>query len=239
METGISTFALHAAVIILQLIVLHLLSRHLNRTLYSSFGTVIYLLVSLPGTIIHELSHYIGCLITFTRVREVRLFSPHKEGEQLILGYVSHAKPRNPLASFIIGTAPFFGGVFVLWLAAALLVPDTVDGSFTTFVVGLGKSLLNLDWRAFIMLYLLVSVPTHLAPSTRDLKNAAWGIVLAAIIVGLAAVGASFFGWDGSGQIFTSVQSGLVLLTGLLTFALLCCIVVTLVVTAISRLILR
>ncbi|MEA3248754.1 MAG: hypothetical protein U9Q03_00150 [Patescibacteria group bacterium] len=244
--------AVHTILIVVQLIALHLLSRHLNRTLFSRFGTVVYLLVSLPGTIIHELSHYVGCLLTWTRVREVRLFSPQREGEQIVLGYVRHDKPKNPLSSFVIGTAPFFGGATALWFAAVFLVPGAIDamrvslahggvlsvaGSYFTFVVEMLKSIAVWDWRAFVMLYLLISVPTHLAPSTTDLKNAAWGTVLVAVIIGLAAAGSAIFGWDASGLIFDSLESGLALLVGLLTFALLCCIVVTSAVTVISRLI--
>lgn len=252
MDTGIVSLAAHTALIVLQLLALHVLSRHLNKVLLSGFGTAVYLSVSLPGAVIHELSHYVGCLLTRTRIHEVRLFSPRKEGEQLILGYVSHARPRNPLASFVIGTAPFFGGASVLWLAARLLVPGAFEavrpslatggmlssvGGYMTFVAETGRMIWSMDWRSLVMLYLLISVPTHLAPSAADLKNAAWGIILIAASIAVFMAGASFLGWEGTGSAAGAFQAGITVLAGLLTFALLCCIVVTLTISAVFRLI--
>lgn len=254
MQTGIAALAALTSIIVLQLLLLHVLSRHLNGALFSRFGTVIYLVISLPGTVIHESSHYVGCLLTRTRVREARLFSPHREGERFVLGYVRHDKPRGPVSSFIIGTAPFWGGAAALWLAAALLIPGTFGaarlslsygglesafGAFTAFIVEMLRSLISPDWRAWIMLYLLVSVPTHLAPSSADLKNAAWGIVIVSTVLAVLTVLAARFGWALSGPVFSWITALLTVLVGLLTFALFCCIVVSLVVRAISSLIRR
>ena len=59
------------------------------------------------GVIVHELSHYIACKLTGTRVHEVVFFE--KTG-----GHVTHDK-RNPLITTVIAMAPLFGCSLFLW----------------------------------------------------------------------------------------------------------------------------
>lgn len=237
-------------ILVAQLLLLHLLSRYINGAMFSVFGKAVYLCVSFPGTVVHELSHLAGCLMTRTRVREIRLFSPRTEGDRFVLGSVSHDRPRGPLSSFIIGTAPFWGGAVVLWLATTLLMPQTsaavqlslsVDGAasalgaFITSIVEMARALVAPDWRAWLVLYLLISIPTHLAPSTEDLRNAAWGIVIVSVVIALLAAASAWFGWSSTGSIFDWTSAMLAVLTGLLAFASLCSALIALAVWTVSR----
>lgn len=254
MGMEIAGLATCSILIVAQLSLLHVFSGRLDRVLHTRFGTSVYLCIAFPGTVIHELSHLAGCLLTRTRVHEVRPFSPRMEGDRFVLGFVRHDRPRGPVSSFIIGTAPFWGGAAALWLAASLLIPEvfgaarqamshgTAESAFVasvSFVAGLLRSLSAADWRAWVMLYLLVSIPIHLAPSSDDLKNAAWGIVfVSAAVVTVAAL--SFrFGWSFSGPVFGRISSLSAVLVGLLTFALFCCTLASIAVWASFRLIRR
>jgi len=236
-------------IVIAELLSLHLLSRYLNRELFYRFGAGVYLCIAFPGTVIHELSHLVGCLLTRTRVRDIRLFSPRMEGDRFVLGSVSHDRPRGPLSSFVIGTAPFWGGAAVLWLAAASLMPDTsaavrlsltaggaesAGGAFITFIIEMARALVEPDWRAWLVLYLLISIPTHLAPSSEDLRSAAWGIVSVSVGIALLAALSAWFGWSFTGPLFGWISSTLAILAGLFAFAILCSGFVTLALSVIA-----
>ncbi len=254
MSESLITFTAYTALIVLQLTLLFALSRYMNRALFSSFGAVVYLLVALPGTVVHELSHYLGCLLTGTRVSELRPFSPHREGERFVLGHVRHARPRGPLSAFIIGTAPFWGGAAVLWFFAWLLTPDAFRaaavplsqggpeaalGGLATVVSEVMRSLAAPDWRAWAMLYLLISVPVHLAPSSEDLKNAAWGIIFVCALLTLSTLVADRFGSVASGRVLALATAPLSVLSGLLSFALVCCLAISFLVRVLTSLIRR
>ena len=55
--------------------------------------------VFFPGIIVHELGHYLACVLTGTRVREVRWFHPRE-------AFVVHDKPKT-LGGVLISLAPF------------------------------------------------------------------------------------------------------------------------------------
>ena len=62
------------------------------------------------GVIVHEYSHAFGCLITGTKIKEIKLFE--ESG-----GHVTHEK-RNPFITAIIAMMPLFGcSLFLLLLA--------------------------------------------------------------------------------------------------------------------------
>ena len=64
----------------------------------------------MPGTIVHELSHALLCLVTGTTIKELNLFTPNSTG-------IKYDKPKIPfLFDFIIAAAPMFGCVFSSFL---------------------------------------------------------------------------------------------------------------------------
>lgn len=201
------------APLLLQLVLLYVLSGAVNSIALRRLGKPLYLLLMWPGVVIHELSHLVGCIVTGTRVREVHLFSPRDEGRgNMVLGFVTHDKPRNPLASSVIGGAPFFGGAAALWALMTFMLPAV--GRATTFVPVVANSATasavfqvlglaarryaefvlvaagKLDWNAwqtYVFIYLAFSLAAHVAPSRADLKNASAGIFLGTILLVLAA----------------------------------------------------
>lgn len=157
----------------------------------------IYLFIRLPGVVLHESSHIIGCLLTGARIRSIVLFS--REG-----GSVTYSGPRLPyIGDVIISTAPLFllplalsvvTGVFGSYLGcifppfpALLESADALSGLVTAVFVTFSDNLLvRFNGWFLLYLYLTVSIVLSVAPSMQDMKNAAAGsilLVLAGILV--------------------------------------------------------
>lgn len=121
-------------------------------------GRAYWYIVS-PGVAFHELSHAIGCWMTFTPVYKI-VFFEIKDGH---LGYISHGRPTGrilgPVKNFIIATGPVWMGCLVVVLFGALLsgsgfLPDYAD----TFV---GDTPGVVEYSAAVVVsafYMLVSV---------------------------------------------------------------------------------
>lgn len=184
----------------IQVLVLYLLSRLLNKVIMRQLGRKWYLATMWPGVMIHELSHMIGCLITFTKVYKVNLFTPTGDS----LGSVEHAKTSNPITKIIISIAPLFGGTAVIWLLTSLFFPeiykvqlDSINlavgdlhnfQSFFNFTVGYFQLywdyfiqlFQNMDfgsWQTYLFIYLMLSLSSHVAPSKKDLSYTYVGII--------------------------------------------------------------
>lgn len=84
-------------------------------------GIFIYSLLVLPGTIIHELSHWIVAEVLGVRTGQISIF-PDLEGgaETRRLGSVATAK-SDPFRAFLIGIAPFISGLAILAVLGTLL----------------------------------------------------------------------------------------------------------------------
>ena len=191
--------------LIIQILVLYLLSRLLDRLILRRIGRTLYLITQWPGVMVHELSHLIACLITFTRVFQVKLFAPQGD----TLGFVSHAQVRNPVKNIIISIAPLFGVTAVIWLLIKFLLPElyfsvanpvnkalTDFSSFQSFfnfskeyfqtfwhyITNLWQNIDFTRWQTYLFIYLMLSLGAHFAPSKQDLKHTYWGIGGLAVI---------------------------------------------------------
>lgn len=145
------------------------------------------------GVIVHELSHAIACLLTNTRIHEIKLFEDTG-------GHVTHEK-RNPIIMAIIGVAPLFGCSLFLLLLVWLFNFTGVEfysseislGGATSFASSFGALLgviVDILWVNIIVnfgvvtlffiifLYLVGSVAATIAPSGTDLKHAFLGLVI-------------------------------------------------------------
>ena len=184
----------------IQVIILYLLSRLLNKVIMKQLGKKWYLVTMWPGVMIHELSHLVGCLLTFTKVYKVNLFTPTGDS----LGSVEHAKTGNPMKNIIISIAPLFGGTLVIWLLTSLFFPeiyrvqlDSVNvalselssfQNFFNFTVGYFQLywdyfiqlMQNMNfgaWQTYLFIYLMLSLSSHVAPSKKDLSYTYVGII--------------------------------------------------------------
>lgn len=175
-----------------ELAAISIISAYLNRLTFARFGSRPYFFFMFPGVVVHELAHYLGCIMTRTKVYKVKLFEPNREGRAIVLGYVEHEKPRNAVIGLIIGAAPFFLGSAVLWGMARVWLPQ-MTAAFSGAVFALNANLIDavmrVDWRSgwtYVFLYVVVGVSAHLAPSSTDMKNAFGGLLI--ILAMLAAV---------------------------------------------------
>ncbi|MBC7251173.1 MAG: hypothetical protein H5T62_12910 [Anaerolineae bacterium] len=136
-------------------------------------------LVMLPGTIVHEVCHFVAATFLFVKVTNVS-FTPKLTDGGLSLGRVQFAKKPDPFRDALIGIAPLIGG-------SAILVPIVAWGfSFPMPSYFLGVSHLvtelsalrtNIDpssTRDLIVLWLLFSIGNSVFPSKSDRR--AWGL---------------------------------------------------------------
>ncbi|MBI5037133.1 MAG: hypothetical protein HZC01_00270 [Candidatus Kerfeldbacteria bacterium] len=185
--------------LVLQLLVLYGVSQAIDRLVLRYLGRGWYLALTWPGVVVHELSHFVGCIITFTRVTRVELFHPHGN----TLGMVEHVQTRNPIKNIIISIAPLFGVTFIMWLLTRWAMPtfyhdqlgvvrgalqdaDTYSHFFSlsgAFISQYWDSLTELlsvidfgQWQTYLFLYLMITLSSHAAPSNVDLKHTYFGV---------------------------------------------------------------
>ena len=70
-------------------------------------------LIFLPGTIVHELSHFFAAIVLFLPVKDIQIFPKFEEG-QIKLGHVLYVK-KDFLRGILVGVAPFFGALFLFF----------------------------------------------------------------------------------------------------------------------------
>jgi hypothetical protein len=106
---------------IIELLVLFFLSWKLQRRLsiifYRLTGSrklTVWLMavLFLPGTLVHELAHYLTAFFLFVPVKELELI-PKFQGGQVKLASVRIGK-TDPVRKFLIGVAPVVGGISII-----------------------------------------------------------------------------------------------------------------------------
>jgi len=189
---------------------LQLVSRHVRNRAAGIFGADIYIWLTAPGTMIHELGHAFFCLVFGHKIVAIKLFAPNDQ----TLGYVRHSFNNRSLyqriGNFFIGTGPiWFGSVIVVLLLRLLLgVPlanqgatptDTLQSTHGLIVlaldvtaaswqafVGLISTAHISSWRFCVFAYLVICIGSHITLSLADLQNAWQGLL--ALILTLATV---------------------------------------------------
>lgn len=202
------TLGITAALMVTIFVASHLLVRYglvpLSAAFsLSGFNLALFYLLILPGTIIHELSHYLACLATGVRVRQMRLFSPHTDG---VVGWVVHDR-ADPLRRNIIALAPFLGGSLAMYALIRFALPPTdadplkaIAGDpasdFRAVVLALtdiARSANVHDLKTWLGFYILLSLGYAIAPSRQDLGHLlADGLLAAGCILFIIVVDSHF-----------------------------------------------
>jgi hypothetical protein len=119
-----------------------------------------YYALMAPGTVAHELSHLLACLVLGLKVTRVKLFTvrPMPDGT-VQLGYVEH-EGGGPFRRFLVGIAPvlFITGLIYL-LSRLLLQPG--EGFWTLLT----------DPGLYLFAVLAFLLALGLSPSRQDLGN--------------------------------------------------------------------
>ena len=159
-------------------------------------GRVAFYALVLPGVALHESAHYLGCLLTGTRVGRFVPFSPESSGDGRIrLGYVSHERRSAPVAA-LIGLAPVVLNPVGVLVVTALLTPltlaEVVGPQPEIFEERLLSSgfLTQSPGVAAIWAYLAFSFALGSVPSREDLASVPAVLLLFALV----AFTLNFFG---------------------------------------------
>lgn len=135
----------------------------------SKYGVWLYTIFVLPGTIIHELSHWLMAEILRVRTGEIVIFPDlSSDSETRKLGSVATEKV-DPFRGFLIGVAPFFVGIFILVILGKLLQDSWgisiwwQTGLLIYGVIVVGNSMMisredRRTWPAIIILALIVFI---------------------------------------------------------------------------------
>lgn len=179
-------------IILISLIFLYVSKRLVTRQLSKlirKFGggnrAIIWLwsIIFLPGTILHEVSHFLVAAATGARTGGVEIFpdilekdwEAEEKGKGTVLGYVQTQK-LNPIRGFLVGLAPFISGLALLIWLTSLLQTSFDSRAYTLF---------------FLEVYLFFTIANSFFPSWSDIKQTLPLLVILAISLGIAL----FFGF--------------------------------------------
>lgn len=112
-----------------------------------------YFLV-MPGTVLHELSHYIACKILFVPTGRVVLFRPEESADgSITFGYVEHAE-SDPLRSSLVAVAPAILVPLAMWGLLSLLWGQDIFQNPEALLNGFSLAEI---WKIPLSLYLLLA----------------------------------------------------------------------------------
>ncbi|MBI3620004.1 hypothetical protein HY214_02570 [Candidatus Roizmanbacteria bacterium] len=133
---------------------------------------VVFSLVSLlffPGTILHEMAHFITALALMLRVREITIF-PKFHANYIKLGSVVYEK-QDFVRGVLVGIAPIFAGLFFFWFVARfnLFPSDTL-------------------WLNMLITYLIFTISSTMFSSKQDLVDVVFILPLFLLIGGVVYI---------------------------------------------------
>jgi len=176
-----------------------------------------------PGVVIHELSHLITAVLLFVPVKSMTLVPKILEGNKLQGGSVTIAKV-DPVRRTLVGIAPLFVGIAVLWLVTRYLLPSIPilcspesslreEGSFDPLRTGSAISTNNgiasvvpllrndtfcnneFKLTTIFALYLIFSVSSTMYSSKKDLEALLITIPLLLLTITIAYILGFQFQW--------------------------------------------
>jgi hypothetical protein len=162
-------------IILIEAGVLFLGQRFVFGAAYNKSKLLTYILVA-PGTALHELSHWIMCIVLRVPAEAPVLFKPEEnEDGSMTLGYVNHAE-----------TDPFRGALVAI--APVLLVPLLLLFIFIMFFgTGVLKDPITVIenaaiWKIALVAYITLSAGTGAFPSPGDHIGFVGGLMLIALV---------------------------------------------------------
>lgn len=166
-------------VFILELGILFILARaltmHLSLLLYKvglREQAVMHILafLFLPGTFLHELSHYLMCVILRVKVFGMSLLPKPMEGNAIKMGTLQHAQ-TNFLFDLIIGAGPFIFGNLILFSLLFFLSSN--------FQIGL-------NWLTVLTGFVIFEIGNTMFSSKKDMEGSFKLLLIILFIFGIA-----------------------------------------------------
>lgn len=168
----------------LEIIVLWRLSRAVNLRFLNTLPMLFYVVLFLPGTFLHELSHWLAAKLLFVRVGKFSL-KPEKREKEVVLGSVA-IEQTNIVKRLLIGAAPVIFGLMLILSVVYLVVAHE----------------LAVGWKAVAVLGYLVFVIGNTMFSSRKDMEGAWKVVL---FIAVLVVAAYFLGLKVNVELETDV----------------------------------
>lgn len=175
---------------------LYILSRRVTQSLYTLFyrstnnrsaSVTLLIAILFPGTIIHELSHLFSAEILDVQTGKLRLVPDSIREDDINVGSVEIGS-TDPIRRTMIGLAPFFVGLFALFVLSSLL-PSLISDTVNAYHKGILFSSMSL-YLCLFALYLLFTLSNTMFVSKEDMHGVIpffIGIIL--IGIGLYAAG--------------------------------------------------
>jgi hypothetical protein len=175
----------------------------------------VFFLVFLPGTLVHELSHWLAAKLLVVPTGRIALWPQSKGDGSVWLGSIQVAR-TDPLRSSLIGLAPLVSGSLLVAAIGARLQLDALGnalagGNWELAAQALDHSMGLADF--WLWLYLLFAIANRMLPSPADREPWKPVIVFLALI-GLVIVGA---GW--TPQLSPDTRDAILNLVGFLLYA--------------------
>jgi len=168
--------------------------------------------ILLPGTLVAQLGHVLGLLVTGNPVRNTQLMGDDEKGEPTSEGPEKHNIPV--LGAVLVGLLPLVACAACLWAAARYLgqgilgkqateggawsvpqeLPTTLDGAWNLLHQALDVSQAVLDgilhsnltdWRNALFVYLAVCLTVRMTPIEGNRRGAVGAIVLFGILTAI------------------------------------------------------
>jgi hypothetical protein len=153
----------------------------------------IFFLIFLPGTLVHELSHWLAAKLLGVRTGRIVIWPQAKRDGTLWLGAIQIAR-ADPVRSSLIGLAPLVSGSLLVALIGAHLQLDALGDE-------LASGRWELVWESLVLsislpdfwlwTYLLFAIANRMLPSPADREP--WKpVIVFLILLSIVVIGA---GW--------------------------------------------
>jgi hypothetical protein len=166
----------------LEIIVLYFLSRRVVKGVYRFFYSVtkrrnwtvyLFAVVFLPGTFIHEISHFLAALFLLVPVGKLELLPKIEEEGNFKLGSVAITK-TDPLRRFLIGIAPVIFGFFVIF--GLLYFVSMMGDSFQLRII-------DTWWEYLLIGFVIFQVANSMFASKKDLEGAIVLLIFLLVVI--------------------------------------------------------
>jgi hypothetical protein len=130
-----------------------------QRMLYSPIrarvGKFFSYVLIFPGTVLHELAHFLFCKILGVPTGRVVLFRPEEDPDgSITFGFVEHAE-SDPLRGALVAVAPALFVPAAIWGLLSLVWGGNIFVGPAELLAGM--SVLDLLWRIPVSLYILMA----------------------------------------------------------------------------------
>ena len=167
-------------------------------------ATALYYVLLFPGVFVHEFTQYLVAGALNVRIKRVIAWPEAQDDGTLRLNFVQ-IKQANRLEAAIIGAAPLFTGLGLVWVISNhILNLDNVLSALATGNINvLGPALRQLVSKPdfYLWLYLMFAISNAMLPTPADREG--WPLV-----IGLFAVAIGFLVIIGTGAVLLKTFTG-------------------------------